>query len=277
MTVMDPISIAGLASLAAPYVAKGLDALSKSAGEKIGGVIGDLCQSVADKFKGDSYAEQTLERAKEIPDSEERQGALKNILAEKMKADPNFAEKVKELMDGASKAQAGAVFDQRDQTVQGPQTNIGISGNVIYNEAAKWQQTKFTGDIKGPVISGQFNGPLSIGETTKFEAGQIYKESKALLTARLAKLENDIATVDIINIGRANATNIRISLASRKKEHVCESKCVPIPNSTNIPAGESISIPIKCTGWKEINADIRWTDDSCKDNKNVSHIMLEPI
>ncbi|MBP7069789.1 MAG: hypothetical protein KBA97_01810 [Methanothrix sp.] len=133
MTVMDPISIAGLASLAAPYVAKGLDALSKSAGEKIGGVIGDLCQSVADKFKGDSYAEQTLARAKEIPDSEERQGALKSVLAEKMKADPDFAEKVKKLVDEAGKAQAGMVFDQRGQTVQGPQTNIGEANAPVFS------------------------------------------------------------------------------------------------------------------------------------------------
>lgn len=77
MTVMDPISIAGLAGLVAPYVAKGLDALTKSAGEKMGGVIGDLCQSVADKFKGDSYAEQTLSRAKEIPDSRRGRGRLR--------------------------------------------------------------------------------------------------------------------------------------------------------------------------------------------------------
>ena len=133
---MDPVSIAGLAGLAAPYVAKGLDALTKSAGEKIGGVIGDLCQSVADKFKGDSYAEKTLARAKEIPDSEERQGALKSVLAEKMKADPDFAEKVKKLVDEARKDQTGTVFDQMGQTVQGPQTNIGeaiapvFSGNI---------------------------------------------------------------------------------------------------------------------------------------------------
>lgn len=133
MTVMDPISIAGLAGLAAPYVAKGLDALTKSAGEKIGGVIGDLCQSVADKFKGDSYAEETLARAKEIPDSEERQGALKSVLAEKMKADPDFAEKVKKLVDEAGKGQAGTIFDQRGQSVQGPQTNIGEANGPVFS------------------------------------------------------------------------------------------------------------------------------------------------
>ena len=152
------------------------------------------------------------------------------------------------------------IFDQRCQTVYG-------------------QQNNFAGNVQGPVLSGQFSGPVSIGETTKREPRQNHKESKskALLTARFVKLENEIATVEIKNIGRATATNIHISLASRKKAHACVSENVPIPNSSNIPAGESILIQIKCNGWKEINADIRWKDDSCKDNKNVSHIMIEPI
>jgi len=254
---MDPISIAGLASLAAPYVAKGLDALTKSAGEKIGGIIGDLCQSVADKFKGDSYAEQTLARAKEIPDSEERQGAIKSVLAEKMKADPDFAEKVKKLVEEAGKAQAGTVFDQRGLTVYGSQTNIV--------------------EARAPVFSGTFSGPFNIVETPKQEPGQNQKESKALLVARFIKLENEIATIEIKNIGQATATNVGISFASRTKEHVCEGRSASIPNSTNIPSAESILIPIYCSSWTEINVDLRWTDNSGKDNKNVSHIILKPI
>ena len=55
--MFDPVSIA---AIAAPYLAKGAEALAKTAGEKLGGIVGDLAQAVADKFKGDSYAEQTL-------------------------------------------------------------------------------------------------------------------------------------------------------------------------------------------------------------------------
>ena len=85
--MLDPVSIA---AIAAPYLAKGAEALAKTAAEKIGGVVGDLAQTVTDKFKGDSYAEQTLERAKEESESKERENALKVVLAEKMEEDPRF-------------------------------------------------------------------------------------------------------------------------------------------------------------------------------------------
>jgi hypothetical protein len=136
---MDLVSIA---AIAAPFVAKGADALSKTAGEKLGGLVGDLSQAVINKFKGDSYAEKTLDRAKEKPESEARQGVLKEVLAEKMEGDSDFAEKVQKLVDKVQKEGAGTVFDQRRQTVHGSQTNIA-------------------GNVKGSVFSGSFNGPMS--------------------------------------------------------------------------------------------------------------------
>jgi hypothetical protein len=150
------------------------------------------------------------------------------------------------------------VFDQRGQTVQGSQTNIA-------------------GTVQGPVMSGTFSGPVSIGETKKQELEQNYKESKALLTARFKKQENEIATVEIKNIGLGTATNIHISFAGKIKEHEFEIKSAPIPKSTSIPADESIRILINCSGWKDIAIDMRWTDESGGDNKNRSHIILEPI
>ena len=121
--VLDPVS---LAALAAPVLAKGAEAFTKTAGEKLGGKIVELCQSVVDKFKGDSYAEQTLARAKEMPESEDRQSALNGILTEKMNADSGFAEELKNLLDEMQKGAASThiAFDQRGQTV-GTQTNIG--------------------------------------------------------------------------------------------------------------------------------------------------------
>jgi hypothetical protein len=121
--VLDPVS---LAALAAPILAKGAEAFTKTAGEKLGGKVVELCQVVVDKFKGDSYAEQTLARANEMPESEDRQSALKGILTEKMKADSGFAEYIKKLLDGMPKdgSTTHIAFDQRGQTV-GTQTNIG--------------------------------------------------------------------------------------------------------------------------------------------------------
>lgn len=121
--IVDPVS---LAVVATPFLAKGMDAFTKTAGEKLGGKVVDLCQAVVDKFKGDSYAEQTLVRAREMPESEDRQSALKGILAEKMNADSGFAEEIKKLLDEMPKDAASihVAFDQRGQTVD-TQTNIG--------------------------------------------------------------------------------------------------------------------------------------------------------
>jgi hypothetical protein len=135
---MDPMS---LAVIAAPFVAKSADVFSKTAGEKLGGLVGDLGKAVVDKFKGDSYAEQTLARAQEKPEAEGRQSALKEVLAEKLEGDPDFAERVQKLVDELENRGARAVFDQRGQTVHGPQTNIA-------------------GNVSGSVLSGTFSGPV---------------------------------------------------------------------------------------------------------------------
>jgi hypothetical protein len=64
------------------------------------------------------------------------------VLAEKMEDDPDFAEKMKTLVDEVQKESVRTVFDQRGQTVHGSQTNIA-------------------GNVKGSVFSGSFSGPVS--------------------------------------------------------------------------------------------------------------------
>lgn len=138
---MDPVS---LAAIAAPFVAKGADVFSATTGEKLGGMVGDLCKAVVDKFKGDSYAEQTLARAQEKPEAEGRQSVLKEVLAEKLEDDPDFAEKVQKLVDDVQKERAKTIFDQRGQILHGSQTNI-VEANA-------------------PVFSGNFSGPVNVGD-----------------------------------------------------------------------------------------------------------------
>ena len=111
---------------------KGAEAFTKTAGERLGGKMVALCQSVVKKFNENNYAEQSLARGKELAKSEERQLALKGILAERIKEDPSFAEEVKKLFDEfKSEISSGhAIFDQRGQDV-GTQTNIGnVQGTV---------------------------------------------------------------------------------------------------------------------------------------------------
>ncbi len=133
------MDLLGIAALAAPFVAKGAEVFSKTVGEKLGGLVGDLSGSVADRFKGDASAQQALAGAQEKPDSKARQAALQAAIAEKMEDDADFAEEIQRLVETIKKEGAGSVFDQRGQTVHGPQTNIA-------------------GGVQGAVFSGQFNG-----------------------------------------------------------------------------------------------------------------------
>ena len=128
-SLMDPMS---LAALAAPIIVKGAEAFSKEAGEKLGGKIDQLAQATINKFKGDNYAEQTLSRAKEKPDSSGRQDALKEVLTEKLNEDPKFADEVSNLVGIIQKENASisTTFIQNNQQVQN-QTNIGnVQGSV---------------------------------------------------------------------------------------------------------------------------------------------------
>ncbi|HWQ19338.1 MAG TPA: hypothetical protein VN455_06120, partial [Methanotrichaceae archaeon] len=120
------MDISLVAAAATPFLAKGADAFIKIAGEKAAGKIADLCQTVENKLKGDSSAEQMLTRAREKPESKGRQTALEGVLAEKMEDDPVFAENVRKLVEEAKReaASASRISNQQGQTVHGPQTNI---------------------------------------------------------------------------------------------------------------------------------------------------------
>jgi len=133
----------GIAAIAAPFVAKGVEAFSNTASEKLGGLVGDLCRSVVDRFRGDSSAEQALAEAQAKPDSKIKQTALQAAIAENMEDDADFAKEIQRLVETIKKDGRGSVFDQQDQTVNGPQTNI-------------------VGGVQGKVISGQVNGAMAM-------------------------------------------------------------------------------------------------------------------
>ena len=127
---MDPMS---LAALAAPFVIKGAEAFTNAAGEKLGGKVGELCQAVINKIKGDSDAENTLALAQKKPESKGLQSAVEEVLAEKIKADPDFAEDIRKLVDEVQNEHESArtTFDLRGQTVHGNQTIIDtVQGSV---------------------------------------------------------------------------------------------------------------------------------------------------
>jgi len=137
---VDPL---GIAVIAAPFVAKGAEAFSNTAGEKLGGLVGDLCRSVVDRFKGDAGAQQVLASAQEKPDSKTKQVALQAAIAEKMEDDANFAQEIQRLVDAVKGECAGYVLNQQKQTVNGPQKNI-------------------VGDVQEKMVSGQVNGAIAM-------------------------------------------------------------------------------------------------------------------
>jgi hypothetical protein len=155
------VDLLGIAAFAAPFVAKGAEVFSKTVGEKLGGLVGDLSRSVADRFKGDASSQLALAGAQEKPDSKIKQAALQAAIAEKMEDDAGFAEEIQRLVDAIKKEGTGSVFDQQGQTVHGPQTNIA-------------------GGVQGTVFSGQFKGPLSMGgDANDFRGskGAVFKSS----------------------------------------------------------------------------------------------------
>ena len=62
-------------------LSKGARAFAGTSNEKFVGKVDELSKITKRRFKGDPYAEQTLARVKEMPESESRQSALKAVLS----------------------------------------------------------------------------------------------------------------------------------------------------------------------------------------------------
>lgn len=80
-----------------------------------------------------------------------------------------------------------AAFDQRGQTVHGPQTNIG-------------------GDVHGPVFSGAFHGPVQVGGGSQVSVGDIREVSGGTvniaggdIVQRMTRSDHSITVGDITN------------------------------------------------------------------------------
>ena len=86
---MDPLT---LAAIAAPFVAKGAEAFSNAAGDKLGAKVGELCQAVINKFKGNSDAEETPALAQKKMSKEEK-AKLPRIAILEFKAAPDAGRK----------------------------------------------------------------------------------------------------------------------------------------------------------------------------------------
>ncbi len=113
---MDVPAVATAAiSVLSPYLSEIGKSLAQEAGKQLPRKITELYNAIREKFKGDDYAEQTLARAENKPDSRSRLEALKGVLMEKMETDSDFAAIIYRLTLSGT-PEEGRIFQQMNVT-----------------------------------------------------------------------------------------------------------------------------------------------------------------
>ena len=129
---------AGAMAVLSPFLIKAGGAFAEEAGKALAEIAGALLQTVKRKFAGDAYAEQTLARLEDKPESVRRQGALEDVLVEKMEEDIAFAEEVHRSLEASRMADTQHViaFGVRSVAVGGDLSDSTVTtgdGNVVGN------------------------------------------------------------------------------------------------------------------------------------------------
>lgn len=135
---MDPATLATNAVLLIVlYLAKAGETIAEKAGQAVWDSFAEkakaLYESLKAKFAGDEDAATALKQLENKPDSEGRQAALKEVLEEKIQADPTFAEMLRQLVPEVK--QSGGDTITQTLTISGEQV-----GKVI-------QIAKVQGDV----------------------------------------------------------------------------------------------------------------------------------
>jgi hypothetical protein len=132
---MDPGTIALAAvTVLAPYFAKAGEAVAGKVGEAAWEKMKAVYTAVKGKLTGDPYAEETLKRVEEEPQSGSRQAALASVLEDKIKTDASFGQNLLRLVEEAKKSGAQEVVTQTltvSGTVVGDTTQIGKVGGDV--------------------------------------------------------------------------------------------------------------------------------------------------
>jgi hypothetical protein len=128
---MDPVTIAMTAvTFLAPYFAKAGESAAEKAGEAAWEKMKAIYTAVKGKFTGDSYAEETLKRVEEEPQSGSRQAALASVLEDKIKTDSDFGERLLSLLEEAKKSGAEEVITVKLNVSGARVRNITTIGKV---------------------------------------------------------------------------------------------------------------------------------------------------
>lgn len=115
---------AGAAAVLGPYLAEAGKGFAKKAGEALAEKASNLYQTIKAKFADDPDAEQALALVESKPDSKGRLLTLKEVLAQKMNGDPEFAEAVNRLVVEARKSDVHNVIAIGER-------NVAVGGDAI--------------------------------------------------------------------------------------------------------------------------------------------------
>jgi len=92
----------GAVALLVPYLASTgksvTEGIFKDLGQAVQAKLGTLYQAVKERFVGNDYAGQSLQRLSEKPDDKGRQDALKSVLAEILEEDSGFRNELARLL-----------------------------------------------------------------------------------------------------------------------------------------------------------------------------------
>lgn len=128
---MDPVAMAA-ATLVAKWAAEGMvKEAAKSAWEG----MRNIYDAIRGKLSGDPESTSVLQRLEQKPNSEGRRQELAEVLDERIKGDPDFARRLRDLIDktGTDPALATFVTEVMDNAKVGKITNIGsVHGDVHF-------------------------------------------------------------------------------------------------------------------------------------------------
>jgi hypothetical protein len=133
---MDPATISALASgvvaALAPYLAKAGEAFAKGIGETASSKIGVLYQTLKNRFRSHPAAAEALANLEAAPDDEGTQAALRHQLEEKMRADAELADTLRQLLGKIGQDEKAATFLVQVYGGEvGKIINIGQAGEVL--------------------------------------------------------------------------------------------------------------------------------------------------
>ncbi len=133
---MDPIPInmiaSGVVAVLTPYLAKAGEAFAEGIGETASSKIGVLYQALKNRFRGHPAADEALAKLEAAPDDKGTQAALRDQLEKKMKADPDLADTLRQLLEEIGQDEQAATFlTQVYGGEVGKIINIGQAGEVL--------------------------------------------------------------------------------------------------------------------------------------------------